>query len=127
MSALDIQVAVFNRIVNETGFSVYDDVPKDAVLPYVVIGNDTSIDFDTNDSVGEESTITVHTWSKYSGMKEVKLMQQAIKNALNRVDLTINNTHLITCNSEYQSSELDPDGVTRHGVQRFRFLTMEQG
>lgn len=124
-----MQVAVRQRLLGTAalvayvGSRVYDDVPQETPFPYVVIGDDTSIEWDQDCSTGSESTITLHTWSRYSGRMETKLMLQAIYGALHRNELTITGGHNVVCHAEFQESFLDPDGETRHGVIRFRLLT----
>lgn len=120
--AAAIQEAVFDCLSN-AGLTVYDNVPEDAAFPYVVIGEDTHAPFDTDDSLGAESTVTIHVWSRYRGKKEAKELQATIYNALTRAELSIDSHDLITIEFEYSDVLLDPDGITRHGVQRFRCLT----
>jgi len=65
MRQAEIQKAVFDLLViGVDPTPVYDDVPQGASFPYVVIGDDTSIPWDTDDSVGSESTLTIHTGEK---------------------------------------------------------------
>src|SRR5690606_34355650 len=102
---------------------VYDDVPQSASsFPYVVIGEDTHIPWDTDDSVGSESTITLHVWSRYRGKKEAKDIQGLIYQALNRYELAVDGFHLVTLEFDYSDVLLDADGHTRHGVCRYRAL-----
>lgn len=120
--SVEIQQAVFQRLSDES-LTVYDDVPEGAAFPYAVIGEDTHVPFDTDDSLGAESTVTIHVWSRYRGKNEAKEIQAAIYDALTRQELTIDGYDLITIEFEYSDVLLDPDGITRHGVQRFRCLT----
>jgi hypothetical protein len=118
-----IQEAVFERLAAQPNLTVYDDVPKNKTFPYVVVGEDTHVPFDTDDSLGAESTVTIHVWSRYRGKKEAKDIQGVVYDALTRQDLTIAGYDLITIEFDYSDVMLDADGITRHGVQRFRFLT----
>lgn len=102
---------------------IYDDVPQDAAFPYVTLGDDTHLAFDTDDSLGAESTIVVHVWSRYRGRKEVKEIQSLIYERLVRQFIPVQDHDLITIEFEYSDVIMDPDGMTRHGVQRFRVLT----
>lgn len=120
--ASEIQQAVFDRLASDSSLTVYDHVPEDAAFPYVVIGEDTHVPFDTDDSLGAESTVTIHVWSRYRGKKEAKDMQGTIYDALTRQELTIDGYDLITIEFEYSDVLLDPDGITIHGVSRFRFI-----
>ena len=105
--------------------SIYDHVPTDATAPYVAIGETVFSDFDTDDSVGFEAETTLHVWSEYRGRYEAKQIQDAIYNALHRTDaLTVAGAHVIDVFQTYADTDLDPDGFTRHGVQRFT-ITLE--
>ena len=122
-----IQTAIYNALIaNEAlGYAitaVYDHVPQDAVFPYVVIGSDTLIDWDTDNSTGFEATLTLHVWSRYRGLKECKDIQGLIYSALHRQPLTIDGYTALDCLCEYHEADVDPDGLTRHGVQRFRVV-----
>jgi len=133
MNAVELQKAIYSRMINysaltsllatdprSTSPAVYDHVPQDATFPYVVVGDTTMAPFDTDDSTGNDATVTIHVWSEYRGRIETKEIQDAIYNALHRNDLTVTGSDTIMVEWEYADSELDPDGITRHGVQRFR-------
>lgn len=118
-----LQQAVYDQLSSYPSMPpVYDDVPGDAAFPYVVVGEDTHIPFDTDDSLGSESTLTLHVWSRYCGKKECKEIMALIYDALTRQALVLEAHYLITIEFEYSEVLLDPDGITRHGVQRFRAL-----
>lgn len=126
MSAeLEIQKAIYSALDSALSVPVYDDVPDNAAAPYVVIGADTLVAFDTDDGSGFEATLTIHSWSVYRGRKEIKELQGAIYDALHRAELSISGYNFLGCDSEFSESLLEADGVTRHGVQRFRILIRE--
>lgn len=122
-----LQSAIYERLSTYPGMPpVYDDVPQGAPSLYVVIGEDTHVPWDTDDSVGSESTITIHQWDKaYRGKARIKQTQGLIYEALNRHELSVPGYNLVTLEFEYSESVLDPDGVTRHGVVRYRALVEE--
>lgn len=124
MMELEIQKAVYARLIStyDLNVPVYDHVPQDAAFPYIVIGDSTAIQWDTDDSLGTESTITIHVWSRFRGREEVKEIQGQIYDALHRHELDIDGCHTVTCEWEHADSFVDPDGITRHGVSRFRIL-----
>jgi hypothetical protein len=118
-----LQQAIFDALTAYPGMpAVYDDVPTNAEYPYVALGEDTHIPFDTDDSLGAESTLTIHVWSRYRGKKEAKDIQALVYAALTRQALYVEDHDLITIEFEYSDVTLDPDGITRHGVQRLRSL-----
>ena len=119
-----LQAAIFTRLSGYAGMpDVYDDAPQDsAAFPYVVLGEDTHVPWDTDDSTGAESTITLHIWSRQRGKKETKDIQGLIYTALNRYEISVDDHHLVTMEFDYSDVLLDPDGLTRHGVARYRTL-----
>ena len=120
MKQLEIQTAVYSRLTSQLSETVYDDVPQDPTFPFVVIGDDTGIPFDTDDTTGTESTLTIHVWSRYDGRSEVKGIMSDIYDALNRHSLSVTGANTIDCLYEFGETMLDPDMETRHGVMRFR-------
>lgn len=121
MKQANIQQAIFESL-SELDYSVYDHVPQVSAFPYIVIGDDTSIGFDTDESVGSESTLTIHVWSQYRGKMQVKEILQEIYDKLNRADIAVSGCHLVECVAEFQETYLESDGLTRHGVIRFRLI-----
>lgn len=110
--------------------AIYDDVPQAAspesvfAFPYVVVGDTTEIPFDADDFVGRESTITIHSFSRYRGKKEVKTIMDAVKAALHEQPLAVTGETTILVHFDFAEIVPDPDGRTRHGVQRFRVITV---
>jgi hypothetical protein len=119
----EVQKAIFDKLTTGLTVSVYDVVPQDPTFPYVVIGEDTALAWDTDDSTGTDSTLTIHTWSRYQGRKETKDIMQDIYEQLNRVSLTLTAGEVIMIDYEFAETFLDSDGESRHGVMRFRILT----
>lgn len=121
----EIQAAIYAKVA-AIGYPTFDHVPQESAFPYIVIGDDTSIPWDTDNSLGSETTCTIHVWSRHRGRKEVKEIFRALYEALHRAELSIVGGALVECLSEFEESFLDPDGLTRHGVIRFR-LIVDQG
>lgn len=121
-----LQAAIFNALDGVPGMPpVYDDVPENVPFPYVVIGDDVSAAFDDDCGSGADSMVTIHVWSTYPGRAEAKQILDLIARTLHRSNLVIAGNVTITIDADYQMTLLDPDGVTRHGVIRFRVLTRE--
>lgn len=125
MKMLEVQGAIYTRLAATLDVEIYDDVPEDPTFPYVVIGDDTAVDFSDDTYLGTDATLTIHVWSRLAGRSEVKGIQQDIDDALNRFDLSVDGLSVITLHREFSETLLDPDGRTRHGVQRFRLLGHE--
>lgn len=123
MNSWALQQAIYTRLSDQLSVEVYDHVPQDAAYPYVTIGEGTESEWDTDDSLGIDATINIHVWSRYRGRKEVKQLQDQIYAALHRYDLPVSGADTVLVNFEFADSFVDPDGLTRHGVQRFRIIT----
>ena len=105
---------------------VFDHVPQDSVFPYVVVGEVTSGPFDTKTEDGLDQTLTIHSWSRYRGLKETKEIMAAVTGALDQQALAVSGHDLVLLRLTFGATVLDPDGLTRHGVQRFRAVTQAQ-
>lgn len=135
MSFLNIaQQIIFDRLTGNlgVGVSLFDTAPylpegaPSTSFPYVVMGNDTSASWDTDDQLGAEITVTLHFWSRAEGFNQVKTIMQAAYDRLNRASLSKTGYSVIDCLHEFSEALNDPDGVTKHGIQRYR-LTIQKG
>lgn len=125
---LQIQRAIYEMFAQSpgVGYSVYDDVPQDTDYPYIVIGDDTSEPFDSKTFDGFEVSVVIHSWSRYSGKKQVKEMMGAVYNLLHNQQITVPDYHFVLCLLEFEETFLEDDGVTRHGIQRFNFIITDE-
>ena len=101
---------------------VFDDVSEDQTFPYVTIGESTPNENDTVAVFSDDSTITVHVWSRYEGRSETKRIQGAIYDALHRAKPTYSGYNIMGVDWVSSDSFIDTDGEPRHGVQVFRIL-----
>ncbi len=131
MRALDLQGAINGQLTTYAplmallaGQGVYDHVPQGDgdLFPYVVIGDGTGTPDDTDTSLGAQHALNLHTWTRHRGRAAVKEIQEEIYKALHRVPLTVGDAVFVDGQIEMQQDFLDEDGLTRHGVQRFRFM-----
>lgn len=132
---INLQRAIYQRLTGEASVmnlvtGVYDHVPQvddpeDASdFPYITIGSDNLLPFDTDTSVGSDATIQIHVWSRHRGRSQIKEIQGAIYASLHRYSLPVADNHLVGVEWEWADSVMDPDGITRQGIQRFR-ITIE--
>jgi len=110
-------------LLPEGATAIYDHVPQGRVFPYIVIGDIAARPFETQTSEGHDITLTLHSYSRYRGMKEAEALMTALHDALHRIDFTIEGQTLIYCAETGAECQLDADGETRHGIQRFRLIT----
>lgn len=121
-----LQQAMYTRLSGDTelvttlGAAVYDHVPDGAPMPYVVIGDVTEAPNDTMGVTGRDLTVVVHVWSQYQGMKQVKQIADRVDDLLDRWSPTVTGWSAVQMQQEFFETFMDPDGVTRHGVQRYR-------
>ena len=120
-----IQTAIYNALNSGQVAPVYSqgNVPDNATDRYIIIGNDTMVEWDTDGRTGFEGTITIHTWDTTSENRSylpLKNIMGDIYNLLHRAEIAITGYQNIGMDFEFSETFLDPDGLTRHGVQRFR-------
>lgn len=121
-----LQQAVFTRLstdatlVTTLGAAVYDNVPQSATFPYVAIGDITEGPNDTMGTTGRDITVTIHSWSRYVGMKQIKEIQNRIDVLLDRWAPTVTGWGAVQMLQEFFETMRDVDGITRHGVSRYR-------
>jgi len=114
-----------NVALNDLIVGIYDDVPQEAMsedsslFPFITVGDDSHIAWDTDTETGFETIATIHTWSRHGGKKELKLIQGAIYDALNRQTLNLKTYTLLDVLFDSSDSFVDSDGITRHGVSKF--------
>ena len=104
---------------------VFDDVPENTEYPYIVIGEETSIDNATKDTDGREYTIVLHIWSRFRGLKETKQIIAKVYDLLHNVNLSVTGASLVNIREEFTSTLMDSDGITRHGIMRFRVVIFD--
>lgn len=109
--------------------AVYDHVPQVTAsedptkFPHAVLGDDTAIEFDTDDVNGQEHTATLHVWDLYRGRKRVKQILDAIYDCLHEATLSVAGHHTVYCLWEYSGSVPEPHVLKQHAVTRFRIVT----
>jgi len=125
----ELQSAIYTAlnvpaITTTLACGVYDEVIEGNSYPFITLGEETAIDYSTNNLVGAETTINIHIWSRYKGSKQTKEIMDKVHDLLHDVSLTVSGVNLINLRFEYSDIMRDPDGITRHGVMRFRAITL---
>lgn len=133
-SQWEVQQAIFAELTHDTGVaaqvaSIYDAVPQgDAAFPYIIIGEGTCRDWSSADINGMEQTLTLHIWDQpattgHRGFKRVKQIMAAIHDTLHDAALTVAGQTLVNLRFVDGETVRDADGVTYHGVARYRAVT----
>ena len=123
-TAIYSALSVDSNLTSTLGASVFDEVPDQSSYPFVALGEETVVEYDTKDLDGASHTINIHVWSQYKGAKETKQIMDRIHTLLHDSSLSVSGFNLIRMQFEFSDIMRDPDGVTRHGVMRFRAITL---
>tara|TARA_R110000824_G_scaffold97450_1_gene232928 strand:- start:598 stop:999 length:402 start_codon:yes stop_codon:yes gene_type:complete len=124
-----IQEALYSRLNGDSTLGnlvtgVYDAVPDDSTLPIVVMGVGSSVDDASKTLDAREYTINIDVWSDYRGLKETKNIIKQVYSLLHEYALSVSGASLVDLRCEFTSELLENNGITRHGVMRFRaFVT----
>ena len=113
-----------NTLTNTLGAGVFDEVLDNATYPFVSLGEETAIDYSTKDLNGGEFTINIHVWSQYKGSKQTKEIMDRVHDLLHDSNLSVSGFNLVNLRFEFSDILRDPDGVTSHGVMRFRAIIL---
>jgi undecaprenyl pyrophosphate synthase len=105
--------------------AVYDDVPEGSSYPYITIGEETSNNISVKGRDAHEHTLTMHVWSQYRGRKEIKTIMQQIYSNLHDNDISVSGASLVNLKQEFETTLTESDGITRHGVIRFRAVVFD--
>lgn len=113
-----------SALTSDLSCAVLDEVKQSQNYPFLTIGEETAIDYSTKDVVGGEYTVNIDVWSQYKGSKETKQIMDKVHDLLHNKNLSVTGFNLINLRFEFSDILRDPDGVTRHGVMRFRAVIL---
>lgn len=127
----ELQKAIFTALdgnvtgIDSASVSVYDDVPENTAYPYVILGEETSANSGTKSLDAIEHTLTLHVWSQYRGRREIKEIMQSVYSLLHNTAITVTGASLVNIRQEFNNTLMESDGITRHGVMRFRAVVFD--
>ena len=130
LSQFALQTAIYSKLSNDSnltsvlGASVFDDIPENTPYPYVQLGEDDASDYSTKDQNGSEVAVNIDIWSRYRGSLEAKNIMDRIHTLLHDSSLSVTGSNFINMRFEFSDIIRDPDGITRHGVMRFRAIML---
>jgi|TARA_R100000278_G_scaffold117416_1_gene97385 hypothetical protein len=131
LHSFPLQQAIFSTLNgNTTGLSgasvsVFDNADESTPYPYVIIGEETTANNGTKTLDGIEHTQTIHVWSQYRGLREIKEIMQSVYSNLHNTDITVSGASLVNIRQEFSTTLVENDGITRHGVMRFRVVVFD--
>ena len=128
--SLGLQKTIFDALDGDSTLQslvtdVFDFVPENTAFPYVKVGEETSVDNGTKTLQGNEHTLVIHTFSIYRGSKETKEIMSRIYALLHESSLTITGASLVNLRFEFSDIIKENDGLTTHGLQRFRAMVFD--
>ncbi|MFC8494710.1 DUF3168 domain-containing protein [Streptomyces sp. NPDC057235] len=127
---LPVQSAVYARLTSDPQLSgavsgVYDYVPEKTPYPFVSIGEAIETPDNTLGSLGRETVITLHVWTRARGHSPGLGIAARITELLDHQPLTITGAHHVATRYEFSQTLIDPEppGDIRHVVLRYRIVT----
>ena len=127
--SFNLQKAIFSALNGDSTLTstlsatIHDHVPQGTQFPYVVIGEETMTDdSSTKDIDFNEFTLVIHTFSRNRGRKEAKEIMARVYELLHKASLTVTGANHINTRFEFHDVIKENDGLTYHGVQRFRTI-----
>lgn len=100
---------------------VYDiQAPQQSAFPYITIGEVISTPDDTKGDTALDVLATFHSWSRLRSKKESGDLLAFIYRRLHLQPLTVTGHSVTWCKLELDQIDLDPDGITHHGLARYR-------
>jgi hypothetical protein len=127
--SLALQKAVFAALVADAevaatiGDRIHDAPPRNVAFPYATFGDARIGDWSTGTEEGVEHRLILHVWSRERGKAECWAILEAIRAALQDAALDLDGHALVNLRFEAADVGQDRDGITWHGVARFRAVT----
>lgn len=122
-----LQAALFAVLSDEFGDTsapvpVFDHVPQSIAYPYIVIGDGSSVDWGTKDSVGTEQDVQIEVWSRYRGRKEAHQISARIYDRLHEQALSVADQQCVLIRFESEERTREADGQSYRVALRYRAL-----
>ena len=119
--------AVWVKLNGTTGLVglVKEILDDKTAFPKIWLEDGGADDWSNKDDAGLEANITLHIGSRYDGTKEIRSLMDKCHAALHNASLTLAAGQSVLCQFDRHDMVIDSDGVTRHGVMRFRLLISE--
>lgn len=110
--------------------SVWDEPPEDESMPYVHIGEATSIPDGVHTGQGRQVAATLHSWAKARSAEAVNEIGVELVAALDHqhaaLDAATSGVTVWMVKHEFSQTLRDPDRTIRHRIDRFRIYTTQE-
>ena len=94
-------------------------------FPKIWIEDGGADDWSNKDDNGLEAFVNLHVGSQKEGTKEIRGLMDKCHSALHNVDLVLANGQSVLCQFVRHDVVIESDGITRHGIMRFKLLVSE--
>lgn len=110
--------------------SVWDEPPEDEQMPYVHIGESTSIPDGVHTGQGRQVAATLHSWARARSAQAVNEIGVRLVALLDHqhaaLDAATSGVTVWMVRHEFSQTLRDPDREIRHRIDRFRIWTTQE-
>jgi hypothetical protein len=119
--------AVYVALDATTGLTgiISESLSNDDPFPKIWLEDGGADDWSNKDDNGLEAFVNLHVGSQKEGTKEIRGLMDKCHSALHNVDLVLANGQSVLCQFVRHDVVIDSDGITRHGIMRFKLLVSE--
>lgn len=122
----DLFSSIYNKLKSDPiiqyqlGGRVFDSVQKDAVYPYIIVGETNVTNKESTTSMREDVGVTIHVYSQTVNTHETRKLLQFLGYVLN-TEIELKNYEFIRSRIDDQQVFMDIDQYTKHGIIRLLF------
>ena len=98
-----LQTGLFNLLSAGQTTTVYDDVPEEAVMPYITIGAFTCKRVGDKTSDIWDASMQIHIWSDHNGKAEVNAIANDVTTVISsaEMDLSADSFNVLSCDVDF--------------------------
>lgn len=104
---------------------LYDHPTPASAYPFVLYGDQQAFALDTKDTTGIELSLTLLTYSRARGRRELRQIESALYTALHQQALTVTGANFCQCQFVRSQQNLESDGLTYRGQLEFRITVTD--
>lgn len=123
ITSIELQKALYSKLSGK--YSVYDALPNDGAMPYILIGEEILQDRKTKTENRSEHVITFHCWSNKTSSLECMTMMDEVRNIDESLVVNGHKVERVRLDNSQLTKTLEGDSMYRHGVIYLSF-TLEK-
>ncbi len=117
---VEVLADIYSKLDAALAVEVGNNIEQDYdTYPFVVLEQPDLDEDDTDSETGFQGIFQVHVWSKSKSDIETMNLQKTIYDTLHRLSYDTTNYGVSDIHQQSVRILREPDGITRHGVQRF--------